>query len=230
MVLTLTILITILYLIFYPNSVFCFYNNNIIINCTGFGFQLMLSYLIFFTFKQSKRIFFQIEEQFLLFPIFFLSNFFFLILLLVAGSLTIVLITIIGINLGLYVLLFNNYQRMKLESGLKYFFLSITVVIMLYLSVIIIYAITSTMNLLFIADIMGDILSYDQSFIGIVYIFVLCVFFFKTGIFPSNFFLPEIYKGLSNFLFIYITLPLKAAFFAFLIKFCEIVVYTGNYN
>jgi NADH:ubiquinone oxidoreductase subunit 2 (subunit N) len=226
----LTAWITIFNYNFYSDHIFSLNNDNMFVNVKTLSFQLILSYLMYFTFKQTKRAFFQVKEPFALFPIFFFSNFFFLTLLLLANSLIIILIAMIGINLGLYIILFNNYQRTKLESGLKYFFLSMVAVILLYISIICIYSITSTMNILYIANILTDMLTYDKTLISILYIFILCVIFYKTGIFPSNFFLPEIYKGLSNFLFIYITLPLKAVFFSFLIRFCEFVVFTDSYN
>jgi NADH:ubiquinone oxidoreductase subunit 2 (subunit N) len=225
------IVLELIYLkIFNIDHTFYFSNKVLAINITSLSFQLLLIFLSFLTLKQSKGQFFRAKEQFLLFPIFFLSNLFFLSLLLVANHLMVVLIAIMGINLGLYVLLFVDTQKNRLESGLKYFFLSIFVIILLYISILLIYLLTYNLDIISISYTLINSTIFDQRVLGFIYLLLVFVFFFKSGIFPSNFFLPEIYKGLSPVLFLYLTLPMKATFFAFIIKLFEILINNNSYN
>lgn len=225
------IVLELIYLkVFNIDCTFYFSNKVLAINITSLSFQLLLIFLSFLTLKQSKGQFFRAKEQFLLFPIFFLSNLFFLSLLLVANHLVVVLIAIMGINLGLYVLLFVDTQKNRLESGLKYFFLSIFVIILLYISILLIYLLTYNLDIISISYTLVNSTIFDQRVLGFIYFLLVFVFFFKSGIFPSNFFLPEIYKGLSPVLFLYLTLPMKATFFAFIIKLFEILINNNNYN
>jgi NADH:ubiquinone oxidoreductase subunit 2 (subunit N) len=216
--------------IFGIENTFYFSHKVLAINTTNLSFQLLLIFLSFLTLKQSKKQFFSANEQFLLFPIFFLSNLFFLSLLLVANHLMVVLIAIMGINLGLYVLLFVDTQKNRLESGLKYFFLSIFVIILLYVSILLIYLLTYNLDIINISYTLVNNTIFDQRVLGFIYFLLIFVFFFKSGIFPSNFFLPEIYKGLSPVLFLYLALPIKATFFAFIIKLFEILINNNSYN
>lgn len=216
--------------IFCIDRTFYLSNKVLAINTTSLSFQLLLIFLAFLNLKQSKGQFFTAKEQFLLFPIFFLSNLFFLSLLLVANHLMVVLIAIMGINLGLYILLFVDTQKNRLESGLKYFFLSIFVIILLYISILLIYLLTYNLDIISLSYALVNSTIFDQRVLGFIYFLLIFVFFFKSGIFPSNFFLPEIYKGLSPVLFLYLTLPIKATFFAFIIKLFEILINNNSYN
>jgi NADH:ubiquinone oxidoreductase subunit 2 (subunit N) len=214
------------------NETFYFYNRILAINHINLSFQVLIIFLSFLTLKLSKDKFFVESDQFQLFPIFFLSNLFFLSLLLISNHLMVVLIAIMGINLGLYVLLFVDTGKNKLESGLKYFFLSIFAIILLYISMLLIYLLTYNLDMINLSYLLINSTIFDQRLLGFVYILLSFVFFFKSGIFPSNFFLPEIYKGLSPFLFFYLTLPMKATFFAFIIRLFEVLVNnnSNNYN
>jgi NADH:ubiquinone oxidoreductase subunit 2 (subunit N) len=211
---------------------FYLYNKILFVNDINLSFQVVVIFLSYLTLKQSKDKFFIDKEQFLLFPIFFLSNLLFLSILLVSNHLIVVLIAIMGINLGLYVLLFVDTEKNQLESGLKYFFLSIFAIILLYISILLIYLLTYNLAMTNLFYILINSTLFDQRLLGFIYILISFVFFLKSGIFPSNFFLPEIYKGLSPLLFQYLTLPMKATFFAFIIRLFEILVNNNstNYN
>lgn len=213
----------------YTLDILYYFNDQITICKLNLDFQIILLSLTFILLKVLKTYFLNKIKRFVLLPIFLFSNIIFLSILLIANNLLVVLLSIIGINLGLYIWLFDDTKKNRLESGLKYFFLSLIAVIFLYISIILIYFLTFSLEFGNLTETLFSITIYDQKLVYIIYIFILFIFFFKSGIFPGNFFLPEIYKGLSPYLFVYITLPIKAAFFGFIIKLFYLSIHLDGY-
>lgn len=213
------------------DKIYYFINNILLIHSSNFFFQIIILFLAFLSLKKSKNVFFSNNNNnFLLFPIFFLSILFLLLLLILSNHIIVLILTIIGINLSLYIFLFESTRKIQLESAVKYFFLSTVAIALLYLSTILIYSFTSNLDFIYIGQRISIMLVSNQKTLNLILFLLLSVFFFKVGVFPSNFFLPEIYKGLPPYLFIYLSLPVKAAFIGFIINFFKFFFLTVNYN
>jgi NADH-quinone oxidoreductase subunit N len=101
-------------------------------------------------------------------------------------------------NLGLYVLAaLIRFSVYSVEAGVKYYIMgSLSSSLVLY-GLVTLYGIFGTLNLLELQILSENFIIYDNKILIIVvaYIFFFVGLFFKLGVFPFHWWLPEVYLG-----------------------------------
>jgi len=146
----------------------------------------------------------------------------FLLMLPIASNLFIVLLSIVGFSIALYVLiLIGAEERGSREAGVKYFILSSLSSVFLAGAIAFIYILGKTLTFSYLSLYSAThLLTGAELQLGSVYLsFLLIAIAFKISTFPVHFWTPEVYEG-SPFpitgLFI---LPLKVGVLLFLFRF-----------
>lgn len=126
-----------------------------------------------------------------------LTNLIGILLLISSTDLIFIFINIELINLTLYLLIGN------FSSGIKYFLLSSLITTFILLSFTLIYSCYGILNIEYILCIFN----YKSCSLGFLLLFLSL--FFKLGLFPFHSWSPDLYRGISYILMIYIQIFIK---------------------
>lgn len=124
---------------------------------------------------------------------------------------------------------FKKNSASSVEAGLKYFIIGSVASCFFLLGASLLYGCLGTLNLmdlifLFSFNLNND-LFYINTLIFISVLIILLVFFFKISIFPFHWWSPDVYEGAPLSSTIILALLPKPILFAFIIKWCFIIMH-----
>ena len=124
---------------------------------------------------------------------------------------------------------FKKNSASSVEAGLKYFIIGSVASCFFLLGASLLYGCLGTLNLmdlifLFSFNLNND-LFYINTLIFISVLIILFVFFFKISIFPFHWWSPDVYEGAPLSSTIILALLPKPILFAFIIKWCFIIMH-----
>ena len=197
------IFLEVLYLDFFSSSVIFFLS----------VFYLIIGY---FFYKQKNTVKFKIS-------IFFILIFFFLVIFLLSFDLFLLVFVFESLSITTYFLIM--FSRVKnnnsIEAVVKYFFIGAFSTFFLLVGVSLIFGHFGTTSFLFIKKLL--ILNcYNFSKMPLLLIVSVCFlvigFFFKLGIFPFNFWVADVYEGMSFSILLFYNTIIKVSMFSIVIK------------
>lgn len=123
------------------------------------------------------------------------------------------------INQSLYFIFSINSKKTEsgLSASIKYFLLSALTTTLMLLGVSLLYGLSGSTNY----DSIKMLLSYqedDQSYINFIYFQIFTSIFFKIGLAPLHYWVPDVYDGLSTNVTIWLATVPKIVLFIFIMK------------
>lgn len=125
---------------------------------------------------------------------------------------------------SLYILVaLRRGKSMALEAGIKYFLIGIVASAVMLFGLALVYGTTRATFLSDLVQALPGVIDKPAVIIGLL--MSLSGFFFKLGVFPFHFWVPDVYQGAANQVTAYIATASKVAAIALLIR---MVALSGN--
>lgn len=208
----------------FKNSLFILHNNNFILSYgTSLIEPYILAYFMFFFIYLINFIFFYFRFYLSAFYVIYILLFPVLTLFLFCFDLFLLVFMLETLSISLYflIILSSNNNSKSIETVFKYFFIGAISTFLLLMSISLIYGHIGTTSFIYIKYFfLTNFLSLVKLpfLLSSAIIFILIAFFLKLGVFPFNWWVPDVYEGMNYNMLLFYNTIIKVSIFLVFIK------------